>query len=78
MSVGAGGEQLLQMGLDAVLGEAGIRAQIVAVVRMDLRNGNAQRLAFAVGDQPLVRRGPQLAGRRHPVEGIACNNPPYR
>ena len=49
------GQQLLQVGLDAVLQQAGVDAELVGVVVQDLLDGDDQLLAGLVGDRPGAR-----------------------
>ena len=52
--VARGGEQLLEVGLDAVLLQAGVGAEVVGGVGDDLLDRDAERLALRVGDRPLA------------------------
>ena len=56
MASGVGGQQLLQVGLDAVLLQARVDAELVGAVGEHLLEGDGQRLALGVGDGPLALR----------------------
>ena len=76
------GQELLEVGLDAVLGEPGVHAQLVADVGDGLEEADDEAvvglggadlpdLAHAVGGGLLVRLGDREAGRgAHPVQGL--------
>ena len=76
------GQELLEVGLDAVLGEPGVHAQLVADVGDGLEKADDEAvvglggadlpdLAHAVGGGLLVRLGDREAGRgAHPVQGL--------
>ncbi len=64
------GQQFLQVGLDAVLDQAGIDAQIEGGVAEDLLQGDGQRLARLAGDHPPARFLRQPARRGHPVQRL--------
>ena len=60
--VAVGGQQLLQVGLDAVLPQPGVDAQVVAGVGQDLVQRDRERLALGRADGP-----DRLARRRRPT-----------
>ena len=76
------GQELLEVGLDAVLGEPGVHTQLVADVGDSLEEADDEAvvglggthlpdLAHAVGGGLLVRLGDGQAGRgAHPVQGL--------
>ena len=49
---GVRGEELLEMGFDAVLLQPGVDAERTLDVEMDLVDGDGERLAFGIGDHP--------------------------
>src|SRR6266545_3864825 len=63
-------QQLLQVRLDAVLGEARIDAQLVGAVLKDLLQDDPQLLPGAVDHPPHAGRLLDPAGWRHPVEWL--------
>ncbi|COV51630.1 Uncharacterised protein [Mycobacterium tuberculosis] len=68
------GEQRLQVGLDAVLDQPGVHAQLVATVVLDSFDSDAQLLAGLVLDHPHWRLAAGLFGqparRTHPVQRL--------
>ena len=55
-ALAVGGEQLLQVRLDAVLLQARVDAELVADVGQHLVDRDDEPLALGVGDRPLARR----------------------
>ena len=68
--LGVGGQQLLQVGLDAVLDQAGVDAELVLRVVQDLVDGDDEGLVGLVADGPDAGLLLEPAGRAHPVERL--------
>ena len=68
--VGTGGEQFLQMGLDAVFLQTRVDAELLTGIREHLVQADDQRFALGVGHRPEVLAGDEGIRGVHPVERL--------